>query len=103
MAATGKRTRNIVKNQISSTSNQTIKLNSIYIGYVKDNSDAMKMRRLRVWIPELSPDKINGLYTVNWCSPFAGATPIAENNKTNTSQTSYGMWFSPPDIDNEVV
>lgn len=103
MAATGKRTRNIVKNQLSDNTNQSVKLNSVYVGFVKDNSDALRMRRLRVWIPELSPDPINGLYTVNWCSPFAGASPIKENNKTDESQTSYGMWFSPPDIDNEVV
>lgn len=103
MASTGKRSRNIIKNQLSDNTNKTVKLNSTYIGFVKDNSDFLKMRRLRVWIPELSPDPINGLFTVNWCSPFAGASPIQDNNKTNISQTSYGTWFPPPDIDNEVV
>lgn len=103
MASTGKRSKNIIKNQLSDNTNKTVKLNSTYIGFVKDNSDFLKMRRLRVWIPELSPDPINGLFTVNWCSPFAGASPIQDSNKTNISQTSYGTWFPPPDIDNEVV
>ena len=103
MSSIGKRSKNAVKNQLSNTSNQSIKHNTIYIGFVKDNSDAMMMNRLRVWIPELSPDSVNGLYTVNWCSPFAGATPVASNDATNSSQVSYGLWFSPPDIDNEVV
>lgn len=103
MASTGKRSKSVIKNQLANNTTQTVKLTSTYIGYVKDNSDFKKMRRLRVWIPELSPDPINGLYTVNWCSPYAGATPIQDSDKTNTSQTSYGIWFAPPDIDNEVV
>ena len=99
----GKSTRSSLPNQITNNSNKTVKHNAVYIGYVKDNSDALMMNRLKVWIPELSSDPINGVYTVNWCSPFAGATPVNGNNKTNNSQTSYGMWFSPPDINNEVV
>jgi hypothetical protein len=76
-----------------------------YLGFVKDNSDVQCMGRLKVWIPELSSDPFNGLVTVNYCSPFAGATPIIAVNKSSQadSQTSYGFFAVPPDIDNEVI
>lgn len=70
-----------------------------FIGFVRDNVDSAKMNRIKVWIPELSSDNEDSWYTINWCSPFAGAT---EMNKTY-SQTSFGLWFSPPAINNQVV
>lgn len=103
MSFSGKRSKNAIQNQLANTTTRTVKHNAVYVGIVKDNADALKMNRLRVWIPELTPDSVDGLYTVNWCSPFAGATPVQDNNKTNTTQTSYGFWVSPPDINNEVV
>lgn len=80
----------------------------MYVGFVKSVEDASFMGRLQVWIPELSgdPTDSNGWFLMNYCSPFAGATNYLDNtNGTDylSSQRSYGMWFVPPDINNEVV
>jgi hypothetical protein len=93
--------------------------NQTYIGYVKKVEDDIRMGRLQVWIPELGGDPMSdkSWYTMNYCSPFAGATPIDEKSNslpvTNgnkkdgkkwlESQRSYGFWAVPPDVDNEVV
>lgn len=84
---------------LPTTQKNNPKYTTPFIGYVRDNVDSMKMNRIRVWIPELSSDNEDSWYTVNWCSPFAGATDL---DKTY-SQTSFGMWFSPPSINNQVV
>lgn len=84
-------------------------LSNIFVAIVKDNSDAQRMGRLRVWIPELagSPDNPGNWYTVSYVSPFAGASPITAVEKDSTdmvgSQTSYGMWVQAPDIGNQVL
>ncbi len=98
------RTINVSKNFSMQPDGSTALYNSTYIGFVQDNSDALSMGRLQVWIPELSSDPTN-VITVNYCSPFAGATPVAAVNKTSKSdsQISYGFWAIPPDVDNEVV
>lgn len=79
------------------------------IGVIKDNSDGEFMGRVRVWIrgstaPEEDP---RGWIWVNYCSPFAGATPRSElggvYSSYNDTQKSYGFWAVPPDIDNEVI
>jgi GH24 family phage-related lysozyme (muramidase) len=80
----------------------------IYVGFVKSVVDADYMGRLQVWIPELSgdPNDSNGWFLMSYCTPFAGATNYLNNKNTQNyqdSQTSYGMWFVPPDINNEVV
>jgi GH24 family phage-related lysozyme (muramidase) len=80
----------------------------IYVGFVKYVADVATMGRLKVWIPELSGDPADehGWYIVNYCSPFAGSTNIISNTNSNSfegTQKSYGMWFVPPDINNEVV
>jgi GH24 family phage-related lysozyme (muramidase) len=80
----------------------------IYVGFVKDASDGLYMGRLKVWIPELSadPNDPKTWFTVNYCAPFAGASNVWDNKNDNTepsTQRSYGMWFVPPDINNEVV
>jgi murein DD-endopeptidase MepM/ murein hydrolase activator NlpD len=75
-----------------------------YIGFVKDNSDPLKMGRLKVWIPEINHDPVNGLFTVSYCSPFAGASPANALDGTQSSaQVSYGWWGIPPHVENEVV
>lgn len=53
--------------------------NQIYVGIVKDNSDAHRMGRLRVWIPEFggAPGDPASWVTVSYASPFAGATSPA--------------------------
>jgi len=83
-------------------------VDKIYVGFVKETSDGLYMGRLKVWIPELGSDPNDSTtwYIVSYCSPFAGATNVENNknnNNTESTQTSYGMWFVPPDINNEVV
>jgi GH24 family phage-related lysozyme (muramidase) len=80
----------------------------IYVGFVKYVEDGNRMGRLKVWIPELSGDPNNeqSWFIVSYCSPFAGATNIMDNSNDSTyagTQKSYGMWFVPPDVNNEVV
>ena len=82
----------------------------IYVGFVKDNRDVIKMGRLKVWIPELSPGDPTDearWYTVNYCTPFGGATRASLIKKDSTepadTQQSYGFWAVPPDLDNEVI
>jgi murein DD-endopeptidase MepM/ murein hydrolase activator NlpD len=83
--------------------------NQVYLGYVKHNDDAFKMGRLKVWVPELSSDENDESqwFTVQYCSPMAGATSVRDNvkegkNLTDT-QRSYGWWSVVPDLENEIV
>ena len=83
-------------------------LDKVYIGFVKEVDDRQRMGRLKVWIPELSNDPTDPStwVVVNYCSPFAGATSFYNNNngtEWTDTQRSYGMWFVPPDLENEVV
>ena len=82
----------------------------VFVGFVKDNTDVQRMGRLRVWIPEFGslPADSESWITVNYCSPFAGATnPDTEDQNDlqnfEGTQTSYGMWFVPPDLENQVL
>ena len=80
----------------------------MYVGFVRNANDVLRMGRLSVWIPELSgdPNDESTWFIVSYCSPFAGATNIYKNTNEKTftaTQKSYGMWFVPPDINNEVV
>lgn len=80
----------------------------LYVGFVKVADDVLRMGRLKVWIPELGgdPNDESGWFIVSYCAPFAGATNVYDNRNENTyssTQKSYGMWFVPPDINNEVV
>lgn len=85
-------------------------LTKLYVGLVRETDDDSRMGRLRVWIPEISGG--DGLdpsswFIVSYCSPFAGATSVYSNKPNDqswtASQRSYGMWFVPPDKDNEVI
>jgi len=85
-------------------------LHGVFVGFVKDSSDIQKNGRLRVWIPELgsAPEDENGWLIVSYCSPFAGATNVQTIAKSDLesfdkTQTSYGMWMIPPDINNKVL
>jgi lysozyme len=82
----------------------------VFVGFVKDAADVQRNGRLRVWIPEFgsAPHDEQGWVTVNYCSPFAGATNVETISKTDLenfdkTQTSYGMWMIPPDINNQVL
>lgn len=83
-------------------------LDKIYIGFVKATDDKQRMGRLRVWIPEIGGDPASpdSWITVNYASPFAGATNMFNNtngNQYQDSQRSYGFWMVPPDLENEVL
>jgi lysozyme len=81
----------------------------VFVGFVKRADDVQRNGRLQVWIPEFgsAPEEEQGWVTVSYCSPFAGATNVETNSKTVESfdgtQTSYGMWMIPPDINNQVL
>ena len=82
----------------------------LFIGFVKNADDVQKNGRLQVWIPDLgsAPNEEQGWITVSYCSPFAGATNVETISKSDIktfegTQTSYGMWMVPPDINNEVA
>lgn len=83
--------------------------NQVYVGFVKNNEDAFTMGRLQVWIPEISgaESSESSWFTVQYCSPFAGATSHKDNKKQGQelgdTQQSYGWWAVPPDLENEVV
>lgn len=85
------------------------KFHGIYIGYVKDNRDANKMGRLKVWIPEFQTDQYDAESWVlcSYASPFAGQTSdrFLGDDLTDYHQTqhSYGMWAVPPDVDVGVI
>lgn len=80
-----------------------------YIGIVKDNSDVSRMGRIRVWIPDMggTGDDENSWYTVDYVSPFAGASDPSNLRKDGVqeedTQFSYGMWWTPPEINNQVL
>lgn len=83
-------------------------LDKIYVGFVKAVNDVQRMGRLKVWIPEIGgdPNDENSWLTCSYASPFAGATNVFANtagNQWQDSQRSYGMWFVPPDVENEVL
>lgn len=88
---------------------RTIQYRGLYVGYVKNNVDVQKMGRLQVWIPEFGSQEEDktGWFTVTNSSPFAGATsPKFLGNNIQLSeqtQTSYGFWAVPPDLDNQVL
>jgi len=82
----------------------------VFMGFVKKADDVQRNGRLQVWIPEFgsAPDEEQSWITVNYCSPFAGATNVETTSKTDIkgfdgTQTSYGMWMIPPDINNQVL
>ena len=83
-------------------------LDKIYIGFVKDVNDQQRMGRIKVWIPEISGNSTdeNQWYVCSYASPFAGATSIYDSTNGpswENTQRSYGFWFVPPDLENEVL
>ena len=80
------------------------------LGIVKNNIDSTRSGRLEVYIKELggrNPDNSSSWITVNYLSPFFGATtPKGANTgygEYTKNPNSYGMWNSPPDIGTVVV
>jgi len=82
------------------------------IGIVKNNIDTTRAGRIDVYIEDFGgsePDNDSNWTTVNYMSPFFGSTPASAGSKSDdygsyeTNPSSYGMWFSPPDIGSRVV
>jgi hypothetical protein len=85
-------------------------LDRTYIGYVKDTSDAKLAGRIRVWIPEFNSEEEDpgGWIVCGYLSPFGGATTKTKNSRSivdtmQDTQTAYGFWAVPPDLNNEVL
>jgi hypothetical protein len=82
-----------------------------FIGLVRNNIDPTRSGRLQVYIEQFAGDDPNdeSLWrTVSYVPPFYGTTnpgPNAQNTVgTFTSNPqSYGMWFTPPDINTAVI
>lgn len=91
------------------TTERLIRYDGIFTAIVKDNRDFVTNGRLRVWISEMATDELDdtGWISVSYAPPFAGATPVFGLGKDITdykeTQTSYGMWFIPPDVENTVL
>jgi hypothetical protein len=80
------------------------------LGVVKNNIDPTRGGRVQVYIADFGapdPDDSSSWITVAYMSPFFGATQGSGGQDTFGSFTqnpsSYGMWFSPPDIGSTVV
>jgi hypothetical protein len=80
------------------------------LGIVKNNIDPTRGGRVQVYIADFGapdPDDSSSWVTVAYMSPFFGATQGSGGQDTYGSYTqnpsSYGMWFSPPDIGSTVV
>jgi hypothetical protein len=80
------------------------------LGIVKNNIDPTRGGRIQVYIADFGapdPDDSSSWVTVAYMSPFFGATPGSGGQDTLGSYlqnpSSYGMWFSPPDIGSTVV
>jgi hypothetical protein len=82
-----------------------------YIATVKFPNDPTKMGRLGVNIPALTGTNDPKPDQIIWCqylSPFYGVKSFQSVSKTDPysytdSQTSYGMWAVPPDVDTTVM
>jgi hypothetical protein len=80
------------------------------LGVVKNNIDSTRAGRIDVYIADFgapNPDDSKSWTTVSYMSPFFGSTPasgaIDDFGTYTQNPSSYGMWFSPPDIGSTVV
>ena len=86
-----------------------------FIGIVKDNIDPTHQGRLKVYIEQFggsTPDDKALWRTVSYCTPFYGSTPPNPGKKGDSNSEgkfldsnphSYGMWFTPPDLEVQVL
>jgi hypothetical protein len=80
------------------------------LAIVKDNVDPTRSGRLQVYLSDFGsedPDDSSTWVTVSFMTPFYGLTE-ASAPKTGfgsylQNPSSYGMWFSPPDIGSTVI
>lgn len=80
------------------------------LGIVKDNIDPNRTGRIRVYLLDNSgaDENDDGAWkTLQYLSPFFGRTspqgPDSGFGEYKLNSSSYGMWFSPPDIGTTVV
>ncbi len=80
------------------------------IGVVKNNIDPTRSGRIQVYIQDIGandPDNSENWITVSYLSPFFGMTtgsgPETGYGDYLQNPSSYGMWYSAPDIGTEVV
>jgi len=82
-----------------------------YLATVKYTNDPQRMGRLGVNIPALTHTQNPTAKQITWCqylSPFYGVKSLQGVNGQDpygykSSQSSYGMWAIPPDIDTSVL
>ena len=81
-----------------------------YIGVVKNNIDNTRSGRLQVYIEQFAgprQDDPSNWRTVNYLPPFYGSTNNlgsgAGTGQFILNKHSYGMWFTPPDLETKVL
>jgi hypothetical protein len=84
-----------------------------HLAIVKENADSNRSGRIRVFIPALSNDENDPVQwiSVRYASPFMGSTTYRKSkdghppkdNNWYTAPHTYGMWFTPPDLENQVL
>lgn len=86
-----------------------------FVGIVVNNVDNTRSGRLQVWIAQFgkfnqdgSPDLTDETTwrTVRYISPFYGATKQSGDAGVGTypgNRNSYGMWFTPPELNTKVL
>lgn len=77
-----------------------------YIGFVKDNKDALRMGRVKVWIPDFAGDENDPSTWIlaQYITPYGGATDIRNSSQNpQDTQTSFGFWFPPPELNQQVL
>jgi hypothetical protein len=103
------KTRGQVKSASSEAGSGVTRSLPVY-GIVKNNIDATRTGQLQVYIENFgssNPDDSNSWIPVSYMMPFYGVTaPTAPNTGYGDyvgNPTSYGMWYSPPDIGSKVI
>ena len=103
------KTRGQIKASSPEAGNGVIRSVPVF-GIVKNNVDSIKSGRIQVYIENFgsnNPDDSNSWITVSYMTPFYGVTaPTAPNTGYGDyvgNPSSYGMWYSAPDIGSKVV
>lgn len=82
------------------------------LAVVKNNIDSTRAGRIQVYISDFGapdPDDSTSWITVSYMSPFFGATSAQGGSDAkdygtyDKNPSSYGMWYSPPDLGSTVV
>lgn len=98
-----------VSKSTSSTYDTGVSANLLYMGVIKDATDALTLGRVRVYVPDMGGSEADPTAWLNcvWTSPFIGSTNVLSNTKNSQSYQgtalSYGLWMQAPDTGNLVV